>query len=263
MRGDPLAVPARIAFVGDLHMNAQWARRAIRHAAERGAEVIVHLGDFGYTFDAKYMRVLNRTLSETGVPLLFVDGNHECFTTLLRYPIRDNGLRQLTDWVWHLPRGFRWTWDGVRFLALGGAHSVDRPYRVPGTSWWSEETIGRGDVARVMQGGPADVLISHDCPVGVTIPGIDDRSTPAPFPPAEMQRAHEHRQLMRSTIGAVRPSMIWHGHYHVRYQTVTDLGWGPVVVNGLDCDDSTLDRNVVVVDLADLRLQASATDQSI
>lgn len=241
----------RIAFAGDWHMNTQWARNAIAHAAERGAQTVVHLGDFGYTFSREFVDGVDQALAEHGMDLLFVDGNHEDFPKLDSYP-RVGGRGKLTDRIWHAPRGYRWEWGAVRFLALGGAYSVDRPYRVPGVSWWPEETIGRGDIARVMGGGFADVLISHDCPVGVVIPGIDDRTTVSPFPPLEIMRANEHRQLLRGAIESVRPSVIWHGHYHVKYQTVTDLGFGPVVVNGLDCDGTSLAANVAVVDVADL-----------
>jgi hypothetical protein len=89
--------------------------------------VILQLGDFGYTLDAAFMRRVERTLARTGLHLVFVDGNHEAFTYLYRYPIGGNGLRTLTPHIHQLPRGFRWTWAGVRFLALGGAYSVDRP----------------------------------------------------------------------------------------------------------------------------------------
>jgi predicted phosphodiesterase len=243
---------ARVAFAGDWHMNAQWAPRAIAYAAEQGAEAIVHLGDFGFTFHHSFLTAVDRALEAAGLTLRFVDGNHEAFPTLYRYPVGEDGQRRLTDRIAHLPRGYRWEWGGVRFLALGGAHSVDRPYRVPGISWWPEETISRGDVSRVMAGGPADVLVSHDCPVGVVIPGVDERRGPPPFPPVEIMRANEHRQLMRSTLEAVRPAAIWHGHYHTRYTQLANLGYGPVLVNGLDCDESRLAANVVVVDVADL-----------
>ncbi len=42
---DPLVPPQRVAFAGDWHVNGGWAERAIAHAKDRGADVIVHLGD--------------------------------------------------------------------------------------------------------------------------------------------------------------------------------------------------------------------------
>jgi len=247
---EPLATPARIVFAGDWHMNATWAVAAIRHAAEGRADVMVHVGDFGYTFDGRFMRRLDAALQAAGLPLLFVDGNHEDFDSLLRWPIRPNGLRQLTDHVWHLPRGFRWTWGGVRLLAVGGAHSVDRQWRSPGTSWWPEETLTGDDVARAVAGGPVDVLVAHDCPAGVDIPGL--AATSHLWPAEELALADEHRQRLRTVVDAARPRAVFHGHYHRRYSTTADLGYGPVAVVGLDCDGTTFDRNLTFVDLDDL-----------
>jgi hypothetical protein len=247
---DPLATPARIAFAGDWHANTRWGMAAIQYAADLGADVIVQLGDFGYEFRAAFLDGLDRALTRTGLRLLFVDGNHEDFPVLLRYPVRPNGLRQLTNRIWHLPRGFRWVWGRVRWLALGGAHSVDRPWREPGTSWWHEEAITDLDIQRSVAGGPADVLVSHDCPSGVDIPGLAESAHL--WPAEELVAAEAHRSRMRTVVDAVRPRTIWHGHFHRQYSTAADLGYGPVTVHGLDCDGSTLDRNVMVVALEDI-----------
>lgn len=248
----PLAVPGRIAFLGDVHMNGPWTRQVVEHAIEQHADVVIQLGDFGYTFSASFLIAVETVLAKVGIPLLFVDGNHEAFPILLNYPIGHNGLRKITNHIWHLPRGFRWEWGDVRFLALGGAYSVDRPWRVPGKSWWRDEGITPGDVAVAIAEGPADVLISHDCPTGVTIPGIDDCSGQPPFPLAELVRANEHRQLLRQVVDAVQPRAIWHGHYHVDYSATVDLGYGPVLVTGLDCDATQLEQNVRLMYLDEL-----------
>src|SRR4051812_17394182 len=250
----PLATPTRIGFAGDWHANTRWATAAVGYAADQGAAVMVHLGDFGYEFRPAFLRGLDRALSNANLNLLFVDGNHEAFPTLLRYPVRPNGLRQVTQRVWHLPRGFRWTWGGVRFLALGGAYSVDRQWRTPGSSWWLEEEITDEQVAIASAGGPVDVLLSHDCPAGVDIPGL--RESAHLWPPLDLIRAEGHRRQLDRVTEAVRPRWVWHGHYHRRYDTTADLGYGPVEVRGLDCDATRLESNVVVTDLADLRSHA-------
>lgn len=248
MTVDPLAEPSRIAFAGDWHENASWAESAIAHAKDQGADVIVHLGDFGYHFSRPFLRRVSTALAHAQIPLLFVDGNHEHHRRLLAYPIGSDGLREITGGVWHLPRGFRWTWADVRFLALGGAYSVDRPWRRPGLEWWPEEAITEDQAAHATAGGPADVLIAHDCPHGVDIPGLQ----PDLFPPLEILRAEEHRQVLRRVVDVVQPRMIWHGHYHQDYEQTAEFGYGPVHVAGLDCDGTTLSSNVRVVDLADL-----------
>jgi predicted phosphodiesterase len=249
---DPLATPRRIAIVGDLHMNARWTRKAIKHAIECMADVVIQVGDFGYTFDRRFLDAVDGM----GMPVLFVDGNHEDHDWLAQQPVTDNGLRQLGRFVWHIPRGFRWEWDGVRFLACGGAYSVDRQWRILGDSWWPGEETTDADVDRCIEGGQADILISHDAPSGFVIPTIDDRTTPAPFPPFALAEAGRHRQQLRRVVDAVRPWAIWHGHYHHAYNRDVDFGYGPVSVTGIDCDETTLGRNVQIVDLDDLVLEA-------
>ena len=247
---DPLATPARVAFAGDWHANTRWAEAAITYAAEHGADVIVQLGDFGYNFRAPFVNGLEKALSRTGLRLLFVDGNHEDFPRLLGYPVRPNGLRQISSRVWHLPRGFRWEWGGISWLAVGGAHSVDRPWREPGVSWWPQEAVTDDDISQAVGGGPADVLVAHDCPAGVPIPGLAESAHL--WPAEELAAAEAHRAKLRTVVDAVRPSAIWHGHFHLRYSAKPDLGYGPVTVHGLDCDGSTLDGNVTVVPLAEV-----------
>lgn len=242
----PLSVPKRIAFAGDWHGSRSWAVRAVEYAAEQGADVIVHAGDFGY-FQPAYLPGVTSALAAADMHLLFVDGNHEHHRWLLWQQLDAEGLRPLTGRIHHLPRGFRWTWDGVRFVALGGAHSVDGIWRRrDGDLWQPEERITDGQAAQVAADGQANVLISHDCPAGFDIPGLPP---PGTFPEIEILRAEEHRRILRGVVDAVRPRMIWHGHYHSAYTRVVDFGWGAINVAGLDRDGTSMDRNMDVVPL--------------
>lgn len=251
---DPLSTPKRITFAGDWHMNTDWAVSCVLRAADAGADVIVHTGDFGYAFFPRFLRPLSHALEETGLQLLFVDGNHEDHRWIARQPRRPDGLRMV--WppaIWHLPRGFRWTWDGVRFLALGGAHSVDRQARrQQGLLWQREELITPIQAQIASDGGPADVMVTHDCPSGVKIPFVDDPDRVPPFPADEIVRANAHRRVLRSVVDEVRPASLWHGHYHVNHAQDVNLGW-PMAVVGLDCDGTSFTSNLVTVDLDALR----------
>jgi predicted phosphodiesterase len=243
----------RIAFAGDWHMNWRWARRAVRYAADQGAQHIVHTGDFGYTFQQQFLDEVTSVLDATGIDLWFVDGNYESFPWLNRVAVDlVTGRRPLSRRIEHLPRGYRWEWGAVHFLAMGGAHSVDRMARIPGREWWPEETITPRQVHQAGAQGSTDVLVSHDAPAGCVIPGIDDVDAPSWIPAPELKLSFDHRLRFQTLCSATRPSAIWHGHYHTRHRTIADLGYGPVVVNGLDCDESSLDDNIVVVDVADL-----------
>lgn len=237
-----------VAFAGDWHANPLFARKVIRSLADE-VDIIVHLGDFGVGFGDRYLQVVDEAAHEADLVVMFVDGNHEDHAWLEAQPVSDDGVRRLAPRVWHLPRGFRWEWSGLTFLALGGAHSVDRQSRVPGVSWWPGEAISLQEALRASEGGPVDVMVTHDAPAGHIIPGL---MPPGTFPQEEIEASEAHRQMLRRVVDEVRPRALWHGHYHSRYRVETDYG---CIITGLDCDgygESGLHNNVNVVDLAEL-----------
>ncbi|WP_068059329.1 metallophosphoesterase family protein [Nocardia xishanensis] len=240
--------PTRLAIAGDWHGNQFHAVRAIEYAAEQGADVIVHVGDFAYDFKPKFMAAVQRALEDAGLVLGFVPGNHENWTYLdtreqehgcTAIPLRPN--------IFYLPRCYRWTWGGVSFLALGGAHSVDRPWRVPGKSWWRRETITQAEADRAIAGGAADVMICHDVPSGVRIPCIE--SNPLGFPQAEIYAADVHRARLREVVDVVQPRRLFAGHYHCRLTAELDCGSYRTQVDILADDSAPLADNTTLVDI--------------
>ncbi|MDG3016454.1 metallophosphoesterase [Speluncibacter jeojiensis] len=245
-----LRTPARVAIAGDWHANTEYGLDAIAHAARRSADVVVHLGDFGYHFMDSYLDALDAALSAHDMVLGFVEGNHEDFDWLLAQPIADDGLRYLRPRVVHLPRGLRWTWGDVECLALGGAYSIDRFLRVPGTSWWPQEVIGPGDVELVVGAGRADVMFCHDCPAGVDVPGMArDRFG---FPEDELAASEANRDRLRFIVDNVQPHRLWHGHFHHRHRAILEGSDYRTVIDGLGRDKEPIDNNMVVVKLSEL-----------
>jgi hypothetical protein len=233
-------VPERIGVAGDWHGNTAWAVRAVRKIdallPAAGPRVVLHLGDFGIwpgPGGRSYLAELTSALEAADVSLWFVDGNHEDFTQLARLRPGPDGREQVTERIWHLPRGYRWRWAGREWLALGGAVSLDRAGRAEGISWWPEEEITRAQAGAVIEAGPADVMVTHECPAG-----IEHAFPPPPswWSADDLRRNEAHRALMREIVLAVRPRFLMHGHLHIGYQRRVDLGFGPFEVTGLDCD---------------------------
>lgn len=236
-----------LAFLGDWHGNLHFAKKAIE-ALPADTEVAIHTGDFGYNFNDSYLNAVNRSARKQDIVVMFVEGNHEDHTWLNAQPVDADGVRRLRPRVWHLPRGFRWEWFGMKFLALGGAHSVDRQSRIPGVSWWDDETLSYGDVEKAIQGGQADIMICHDAPSGHFIPGL---APPGMFPYSETEQAERHRELLEHVVKQVDARYIWHGHYHSKYRTESN----GVLITGLDCDSldpGAVERNRDIIDLGDL-----------
>ncbi|NLU84294.1 metallophosphoesterase [Rhodococcus sp. HNM0569] len=242
-----LDTPTRVAVAGDWHANADYAVDVIDRAARRNTDVLVQLGDFGYRFRDDYLDRLDRALASHGMTLGFVDGNHEDFDYLLGVPIADDGMRHLREHIVHLPRGFRWTWGDTQCVAAGGAVSLDRLLRVEGTSWWPDESLSDADVRALVAGGHADAMFSHDCPAGVTIPGLEHSRRG--YPDDAIAPTEEHRATMRRVVDAVRPNRLWHGHFHERFHTVLVGRDYRTVVDGLGRDRQPVDNNMVVMPL--------------
>ena len=234
----------KIAFMGDLHGNHRYAQKAIHYAANNGADVVIQVGDFGiWSPHNSFVNSVNEAATRHNLQVFFVDGNHEDHPWLNAQPIREDGFRVLHDNVAHIPRGTIWTWDGVTFMGLGGAHSVDRQWRTPGVSWFPEETLTYG---QAFEAGTTphniDIMVTHDCPTGVEIPGIE--GNPHGFPAEEIALAEKHRELLGYVVERLQPKILVHGHYHVSYSDMLDR----TIIRGLDCDGRPLDKNVWLLD---------------
>ena len=232
--------PRRILIAGDWHANTHWARYVARQAADllkdEPYRLILQLGDFGVWSDFPgFIDTLSGTLAEKNVYVWFVDGNHEDFPFLegLRGGNEGPMFIDFNRRIWHLPRGTRWYWHGRQWLAMGGAASVDKALRREGTSWFPDEEITEEQATRAMADGPADVMVTHDCPSGVphSFPPI-----PAGWDPRDIDRSNDHAHRLQRVVDAVKPEHIMHGHLHRAYGRTCDFGYGPVQVTGLNCD---------------------------
>lgn len=260
-----------VAVAGDWHGDKQFACWAIMAASSPStgrADFLLHTGDFGYDFRPDYLDALDRTAAYAGLIVAFVDGNHEDFDWLLSQPVDPDGVRRLRDRVWHLPRGFRWAWtssaspdaDPVSFLALGGAVSPDRDWRMMKQNadpaqrcWWPQEQITEADAERAVSGGPVDVMICHDVPAGVpdTVLGID--GNPFGFEPETLAECDRQRVLLRRVVEAVQPRRLWHGHYHRRYSfELETLTGNRCTVEGFGANNGIIENNMTMSDIASL-----------
>lgn len=139
-------------------------------------------------------------LEEKPFTTLFVDGNHENFTALSKYPVEEwNGGKAqfLRPHVIHLMHGQIFTLEERAFLTMGGASSHDvgdgildsaapdyherllrlliegkRQYRILGQSWWPEELPSEEEYAEARKnldacGWAVDYIITHSSPSGL------------------------------------------------------------------------------------------------
>lgn len=242
--------PSLVAVAGDWHGNAKWAVSAIRQMCARLPEprIILHAGDFGVWPDdgtfmwigelrhrQTYLEAVSEALETANARLWFVDGNHEDHPYLasLTEGMRDDDAC-VAYRISHLRRGYRWTWHGKRWLALGGAVSVDKLARREGKDWFPQEAITDEQEASVIAAGPADVLLSHDAPRDA--PMVLMRPPPALWAPV-IPSADAHRDRMQRICETVKPSYVFHGHYHQDHiYDISNTRWGECRFTALNMD---------------------------
>lgn len=140
---------------------------------------LIICGDFGFIwFDDEYPEGkayfdgLLDFLESKSYDILFVDGNHENFNELYKFPEVErygNTVHKIRRNIFHLQRGRIYTIEGKTFFAFGGAYSIDKASRFENISWWpqelpNEEEYRRGLEALKAVGNKVDYIVTHTAP---------------------------------------------------------------------------------------------------
>jgi predicted phosphodiesterase len=266
----------KILLAGDTHGDISHCQYLVLKALTNECDRVFILGDFGYWEHQKagvrFLDQLNEYASGLDVPVYFLDGNHDKTSLLMdRYgDLRDEeGFVIVRPHVLYAPRGHRWTWDnGVRFIALGGAYSVDKDWRLqqeelypdewpPESLWFPEEEMSDEDMDHFLEDRTqVDVMLAHDKP----------RSSSPKWNRKDLLECLPNQDRMQRAMRALRPKAYFHGHLHYFY---TDEVWyghdGPTQdmvttkVMGLLCNPEAGDSTYVNKSLSWQVLDTAAT----
>lgn len=258
----------RVVLAGDTHGQIDAVERLLDVAYDRDAEGVFVLGDFGvwdHADDGRFTQGVSDLAWDHDMKVWFLPGNHENYDLLDRW--EKNNERDKDGFVHvssdgallYSPRGHRWTWEGVNFLSLGGAYSVDKRSRVTNDfinrtsaqrrakynekpwrgdeyrlaheewSWWAREEITQEEADLAAKGGLADVMLAHDYPFGTEV-GWDRKN---------FEECQPNQKKLRQVVDAVRPKLYCHGHLHHAYHAHL----GDTFVRGFDCDEDSSERS--------------------
>lgn len=222
-----------VGLLGDCHSNFSWIHYAIDAFDRRGVKTVIQVGDLGIWPGKQYAREWDKVqahLEQVGQLWVVVPGNHEDYDQIDAIPVdEETGWKAFRDLIALVPRGGRWEMGSMSFVALGGANSVDRGWRLKNSktkTWWPQESITEEDVANVIAGGYADVMVGHDAPLGVPTIDRNIAGNPFGFDPVDLQYANEGRAMMDKAFRAVAPQLFIHGHYHFRVNDTIEVGSG-------------------------------------
>ena len=246
-----------VAVAGDWHGNTMWVQEIVPalHAAAPEIRTILHVGDFGILPGPRgkaFLAAVDARCKVSGIErILVTPGNHDDWGRLTRrFASRPGEAIRLSEAVWVMPRGFRFTLAGRAFMSFGGAASLDYGYRRARGTWWAAEMPTVEDVAAAaaVDGGPVEVLITHETIDGGT-PKVEAvlRSNPQGWDDMALDYSQRSRRLVTALWAGVSPDILFHGHIHTADRV--ELPTGQRIVS-LGSDQQK--KNCGVLGLADL-----------
>ena len=117
-------------------------------------------------------------LNERNFTTIWVDGNHENFDRLKKYPVTEwNGgkVQKISESIIHLMRGEVYDINGIKIFTFGGARSTDRgdavgnSESVVGKYWWREELPSMAEMENARANlakhdHKVDIIMTHALP---------------------------------------------------------------------------------------------------
>ena len=169
----------RIFITGDVHGDHDYKiikqfRKLLRDELTLDDYLII-CGDFGLIWDGgRHDRYFKKHVyGDFPCTILWVDGNHENFDELYKYPIgcwQGGKVRFITDNIYHLVRGEIFNIGGAKFFAFGGAKSTDRGFETGSIKyWWPQELPSAEEMQHARlnlqaHNNTVDYIITHDGP---------------------------------------------------------------------------------------------------
>lgn len=225
-----------LAIIGDTHQNTEWLLLVLRSLKTNHPEIdyYIQVGDFGLGVGidgASFLRKVNKALKNNNKHMFVLLGNHDNYDKYGKaspsqvFP----GTRtfQEASNIHFFERQAWFTMNNMRFLAVCGANSINRnslshkDEKINGIkylkSWWPEEQITDTDVANAVSGGEADILLCHDAPTqGFPLTEEEANVGREMWSGAGVAYAEISGEQLQKVLEAVKPSKVFHGHYHKR-----------------------------------------------
>jgi len=168
-------------ITGDTHGEVMNLIQRIKLCSIKGGNRLFIAGDFGFIRETNKREIykedrrlehINDYAESKGIEILFIDGNHENFNRLLKFPEIDlygGKMGEIKHNILHLKRGYVYTIEGKKIFTMGGGISVDKSSRVENVSWWKEELHSLEEQNRAIDNLEAhqwkvDYVVTHSAP---------------------------------------------------------------------------------------------------
>ena len=149
-----------------------WDNPFLSKAQKKRGETYESLyGPNWYQMESRQEKFVLDWMSEYLPHVCFIDGNHENFDRLEKYPVEVwNGgkVQFIRPNVIHLMRGQTYCINGKEIFAFGGARSHDMEGRHEHESWWHQELPTHKEIeeGRKNYNSP-DIILTHTLPASI------------------------------------------------------------------------------------------------
>lgn len=241
---------SKVMLLGDTHGNTKFITNYVLPEAKRqGVKWIYQVGDFGYWEHTDEGRVfldeVNEALVHNGLNLVFIQGNHDKVSLIDKNYPEIEGFHVVRSAIWFAKNGTQWQFEGTSFLALGGAYSIDKSYRLKaerakaqnifdsyasdekyagfadwnkwrhankaaeGSFWFPEEEMTDVELDNILRNvtTKVDVILAHDKP---------SSSNPM-MKLLPINECMPNQRRLQLAVNHYKPALFVHGHLHVRY----------------------------------------------
>ena len=166
-----------IYLTGDKHGDFRRVATFCDTVESKQSDILVIMGEAGINyFGGGRDRTLKRLLRELPITLFCIHGNHEQRPERLGYkevPWRGGVTYAEPEFpnLLFAKDGEIYALDDKRCLVIGGAYSVDKPFRLAeGWGWWPDEQPSleikeRVEARLAAEGWIVDIVFSHTCPL--------------------------------------------------------------------------------------------------
>ena len=165
-----------VYLTGDIHGDPERVVQFCLSMKPRRTDTIILLGDVAANYTGGQRdEWVKQTLEKLKINILCIHGNHEMRpSTIESYKLKEwrGGMVWYEEAYPHLlfaKDGEIYTIEGKSYLAIGGAYSVDKFYRLERNyGWWSDEQpseeIKRYVESQIDKVKRVDCVLSHTCP---------------------------------------------------------------------------------------------------
>ena len=173
---------SRVFITGDTHGHHslfKLSSKAFKTGRELNKDdVVIIAGDFGVIWsnipdnEEKYHI---KWLNEKRFTTVFIDGNHENFFRLNKFPVIEKWggkVGVISDSIFHLRRGEIFEIGGKQIFCFGGAISHDKEIRTLGVSIWDEEVPNCREMDNALENlsrynYSVDYIVTHTAPLSL------------------------------------------------------------------------------------------------